>query len=243
MAPLATRRLAAIVTAVVIAVIASIGGSRALEGADAKVEAALGHLRAAWSYARTGNGDLAGMETDAFLAVWDDVEQSLEAAAPGGDADMAALVGRVRTIGLDALGHVDRGALVEARARLAGARSAIREFRRGAGIRSFADCIWDANRVGDGLWTYISDRPDLQNSEATDGVGRAAEAYAAALVRCNETAPRHVARDQEFRRLMDGALASLGGVAQAVERNDGGLLHRYLIEIIALDRLLFFRYG
>src|SRR5690606_39077082 len=125
----------------------------------------------------------------------------------------------------------DRGALAEARARLAGARSAIREFRRGAGIRSFADCIWDANRVGDGLWTYISDRPDLQNSETTGDVGRAAEAYAAALVGCNETAPRHVARDQEFRRLMDGALTSLRGVAQAVERNDGGLLHRYLIEL------------
>jgi hypothetical protein len=53
-----------------------------------------------------------------------------------------------------------------------------------------------------------------------------------------------VIRDRaEFRRLIDGALATLAQVPKAVETRDGDLLHRLLIELRSFDHLLAFRYG
>jgi hypothetical protein len=47
----------------------------------------------------------------------------------------------------------------------------------------------------------------------------------------------------EFRRLVDGALASLARVPEAVAANDADLLHRLVIELQSFDRLLSFRFG
>lgn len=205
-----------------------------------KAEAALAHLRVAWSYARTGNADLAGIEADAFLAAWDELARTV---TPAGGADMAAMVAEVRRLAADALERIDANELAAAKERLARARGSIRAFQGHAGIATFADCIWDANRAGDALWAFIPDRPDLTKARTARRVGETAAAYTAALRRCNETAPEEVAKEEEFRRLMDGALRSLDVVAQAVAARDGALLHRYLIEIISFDRLLYFRYG
>jgi hypothetical protein len=234
---------AAVAAGLAIVLMTATGAAGQIDTYRAKTEAALAHLRAAWSYARTANGDLAGIEADAFLTAWDEVERTVPSARAGDEAKMAALVDKVRKLGTDALDRIDSGRLAEAKASLAQARGAIREFQRDAGIETFADCIWDANRAGDALWIHIPDRPDLRKAGTGTRVGDAARAYSAALTRCNETAPPDVAGQEEFRRLMDGALASLVVVGQAVAAGDGGLLHRYLIEIISIDRLLYFRYG
>jgi hypothetical protein len=221
---------------------AALSGACLADGLDTyreKSEAALAHLRIAWSYARTGNGDLAGLEADAFLAAWGDLEQT----APGGEAGMAAMLGKVRKLGTNALYRIDAGKLAEAREQLARARAEVRAFQRDAGIETFADCIWDANRAGDALWVYIGNRPDLKRAGIARRVGEVAAAYISALARCNERASPEVAGDDEFRRLMDGSLKSLEVVEQAVAAGDGALMHRYLIEIISFDRLLYFRYG
>jgi hypothetical protein len=47
----------------------------------------------------------------------------------------------------------------------------------------------------------------------------------------------------DFRRLIDGALASLGQIPKAAETRDADLLHRLLIELRSFDHLLAFRYG
>jgi len=47
----------------------------------------------------------------------------------------------------------------------------------------------------------------------------------------------------EFRRLIDGALASLDQFPKAIEGRDRDLLHRLLIELRSFDHLLAFRYG
>jgi hypothetical protein len=234
---------AAVVTGLAIVLMTGTAAAGQIDTYRAKTEAALAHLRAAWSYARTANGDLAGIEADAFLTAWDEVERAVPSAKAGDEAKMAALVDEVRKLGTDALDRIDSGRVVEAKESLAQARGAIRAFQHDAGIETFADCIWDANRAGDALWIHIPDRPDLRKAATAARVGDAVRAYSAALTRCNETAPPDVAGEEEFRRLMDGALASLIVVGQAVDARDGGLLHRYLIEIISIDRLLYFRYG
>ena len=47
----------------------------------------------------------------------------------------------------------------------------------------------------------------------------------------------------EFRRLIDGAHASLARVPEAVANKDDDLLHRLLGELRSFDNLLAFRFG
>ena len=47
----------------------------------------------------------------------------------------------------------------------------------------------------------------------------------------------------EFRRLVDGAKASLTLIPKAIATRDSDLLHRVLIELRSFDNLLAFRYG
>src|SRR5437588_119200 len=61
--------------------------------------------------------------------------------------------------------------------------------------------------------------------------------------RCDGMAPVTIRGHPEFRRLIDGAVASLAQVPQAAEARDRDLLHRLLIELRSFDHLLAFRYG
>ena len=56
-------------------------------------------------------------------------------------------------------------------------------------------------------------------------------------------APRGIRDHAEFRRLIDGALASLAQFPKAIETRDADLLHRLMIELRSFDNLLAFRYG
>jgi hypothetical protein len=47
----------------------------------------------------------------------------------------------------------------------------------------------------------------------------------------------------EFRRLIDGAKASLEFIPKAIAARDADLLHRVLIELRSFDNLLDFRFG
>ena len=63
------------------------------------------------------------------------------------------------------------------------------------------------------------------------------------MQRCDGMAPAGIRSHPELRRLIDGALASLAQVPQAVDARDRDLLHRLLIELRSFDHLLAFRYG
>ena len=52
-----------------------------------------------------------------------------------------------------------------------------------------------------------------------------------------------VRKDPEFRRLIDGAKASMKFIPQAIAEHDTDLLHRVLIELRSFDNLLAFRFG
>ena len=73
--------------------------------------------------------------------------------------------------------------------------------------------------------------------------GRRLSRIAATLRRCDGMAPRGIRDHAEFRRLIDGALASLAQFPKAIETRDADLLHRLLIELRSFDNLLAFRYG
>jgi hypothetical protein len=56
-------------------------------------------------------------------------------------------------------------------------------------------------------------------------------------------APDAVRSSAEFRRLIDGALASLALVSKSIVERDGDLFHRVVIELRSFDNLLTFRFG
>ena len=88
----------------------------------------------------------------------------------------------------------------------------------------------------DALFAH-DETPDWESMSA------GAESYRATLQRCDGMAPSGIGNHPEFRRLIDGALASLVQVPRAVDARDHDLLHRLLIELRSFDHLLAFRYG
>ena len=131
---------------------------------------------------------------------------------------------------------LDLGAVDVARKSLDAIRASLSELRRQNGVTVLADCVLDSNTAMDALFAHDA-RPDWSS------VAGSAEAYRATLQRCDGMAPPAIRGHAEFRRLIDGALASLAQVPKAIETRDGDLLHRLLIELRSFDHLLAFRYG
>jgi hypothetical protein len=199
------------------------------------VEAAMSHHRVAAGYLRTENVDLATLEIEGMRAAWGKVSTLPRPAAfrdkekyTATMLDIAArLIGTTLVLNL---GRTD-----VARESLAAIRSALSELRRQNGVAVLADCVLDANVAMDALFAHDKD-PDWES------VAAGSESYRATLRRCDGMAGGF--RDHaEFRRLIDGALASLAQVPKAVDARDGDLLHRLLIELRSFDHLLAFRYG
>ena len=130
-----------------------------------------------------------------------------------------------------------------ARQSLEAIRGDLYDLRKSAGVAVLADCIRDANTAMDALMVYNDRALDWTKSETRDGVASKASSYAAILDRCDGMANDAVRKAPEFRRLIDGAKASLTFIPKAIATRDSNLLHRVLIELRSFDNLLAFRYG
>ncbi len=93
------------------------------------------------------------------------------------------------------------------------------------------------------LWATTTARLDWSNAETRAGISSNAASYGSALDRCDGMADPSVRQMPEFRRLIDGAKASLALVPKAIATRDTDLLHRVLIELRSFDNLLAFRFG
>lgn len=180
------------------------------------------HRRNAAAYLRTGNADLALNEIEA-----------LEARLEGEAKALASAARKAAEAG-------DLAAATESVARL---RSLFAGSRKSRGLRTLADCIAEAEAALAAIDGASQARPSLATDRAIDGIRtRAAEARAA-LARCDGEAPREIAKEPEFRRLVDGATASLGLIPAALDKRDPELLHRLMIELKSFERLLVQRFG
>jgi hypothetical protein len=95
----------------------------------------------------------------------------------------------------------------------------------------------------DALMVYNDRALDWDNSDIRSGLVQKANGYGTLLIRCDEIAGATVREAPEFRRLVDGAKASLLLIPKAIATRDADLLHRVLIELRSFDNLLAFRYG
>ena len=207
-----------------------------LEDFNRTVEAAMSHHRTAAGYLRTGNLDLARLEIDGLREAWAKVSTLPR---PAAFRDQERYTGTILQVAAQLVGIslvINLGRPDVARESLDTIRRMLSALRRENHVTVLADCVLDANVGMDAL--FATDRGPDWESAAAGG-----DSYSATLRRCDAMAPAGIRDHPEFRRLIDGALASLAQFPKAIETRDGDLLHRLMIELRSFDNLLAFRYG
>lgn len=200
------------------------------------VEAAMNHHRVAAGYLRTGNIDLAALELDGLQEAWAKVSTLPR---PAAFRDTQRYTSTMLEIAAQLIGAklvMGMGRPDVARESLDKIRRQLSDLRRENKVEVLADCVLDANTSMDALFAHDAN-PDWES------VSAGGDSYSGTLKRCDGMAPPAIRNHAEFRRLIDGALASLAQFAKAVEARDRDLLHRLLIELRSFDHLLAFRYG
>jgi len=231
--------------AVLIAVFAAASPARADDLADfnAAIESVSAHNRVAIEYLRNGNADLAGLELDRMREAWAKVGARKRPDVFAGDPLYTVVMTDIATRLVTADLMLNVGRPENARQSLLGIRKDIYDLRKSANIVVLADCIRDANEVMDKLMAYHGRPQEPRAAEFKMAVESLARSYSNTLSRCETTADERIRNDPEFRRLIDGAQASLDRIRDVFSQNDPDLLHRLLVELRSFDNLLAFRYG
>jgi len=213
---------------------------------NAAVENAAAHNRVAIGYLRTGNDDLALLEIDRLREAWDRVAQRFTASRPAA-FDGNPLYGplwtteNARFVGINLM--IKMGKPEAVANALNGLRGDLYALRKASGIVVLADCVLDANAIMDAFMAYNDRALDWSKAEVSADISAKASAYANLLDRCDAIAGDALRQNPEFRRLIDGAKASLTFIPQAIATRDADLLHRVLFELRSFDNLLAFRFG
>jgi hypothetical protein len=210
------------------------------------MEKVASHNRVAIGYLRTGNIDLASLEIDRTRQAWGALQQRFAGRRPD-PFEGNRLYGRTftgvsaRLVGAELL--LNAGRPDAAMDSLNALRGDFYELRKASGIYVLADCVRDANTAMDALMVYNDRGLDFSKAETVYDIAGKGSIYGHVLERCDGIAGEPIHSEPEFRRLVDGAKASLALIPKAVETRDADLLHRVLIELRSFDNLLAFRFG
>jgi hypothetical protein len=213
---------------------------------NAAAEAISTHNRIAVGYLRTENFDLASLEIDRMRNAWVTFTERFAGNRPevfDENPLYASLFTAVnaRLVGVDLM--LKTGRLDAARNGLNAIRKDFYDLRKASGVVLLADCVRDANIAMDALMVYNDRALDWSKPDTASDITDKASAYSALLSRCDSIAGDPVRQTPEFRRLIDGAKASLELIPKAISARDADLLHRVLIELRSFDNLLDFRFG
>ena len=213
---------------------------------NAAIEQISAHNRVAIGYLRTENVDLASLEIDRMRNAWVTFTERFAGNRPDafdGNPHYPNLFTGVnaRLVGVDLM--LKTGRLDAARTGLNAIRKDFYDLRKASGVVVLADCVRDANAAMDALMIYNDRALDWSRPGTDSGITNTASAYGTALGRCDSIAGESVRHLPEFRRLVDGAKASLALIPKAIAARDANLLHRVLIELRSFDNLLDFRFG
>jgi hypothetical protein len=210
------------------------------------VERAEAHNRVAVGYLRTGNIDLASLEVDRLREAWAKLNERFAGKRPSifdGNAYYIIAMTDIATrlITADLMLHTGHPDVT--RQALLAIRNDLYKLRRSAGITVLADCVYDANNAMDALMGFDGRELDWKSADTSFDIAGKTAVYDYLLSRCDSMADEAVRKDPEFRRLIDGARASMKFIPQAIAEHDTDLLHRVLIELRSFDNLLAFRFG
>ncbi|MGE0565211.1 MAG: hypothetical protein AB7O50_11920 [Pseudolabrys sp.] len=228
------------------AMIASAAAAATLADFNAAAERAAAHYRVALGYLRTGNTDLAALEVERMRETWSAISRDLAQPPPELSKDVQLYRNTMLDIStrlVTASIMIDTGRPQIAADALRAIRNGLSDLRKANGVVVLADCVRDANTAMDALYVYNDRNLDWSRAGIAGDIAVKATAYGAILKRCDGLADSATRANPEFRRLIDGAAASLAQMPKATETRDAGLLHRLLIELRAFDHLLAFRHG
>lgn len=198
--------------------------------------------RVVLSYIAHDNPDLALTALDRWRATLR-TDGARLAAALRGSLDLNPILDALDAALAEAATAVEREDSARAHAIVDTAIGPLDAWRRAQGLRLFSDCIADLSKRYSALDRYRQTGPDLADAVARTEVRSAAADVTVSVGRCEGQAGDAVRSDPEFRRLADGMSNSLAKIPAALEARDPALLHRLLIELLAFERLLAFRYG
>lgn len=212
---------------------------------NAAVERAAEHNRTALGYLRSESLDLASFELDRMKNAWGDVTGQFGGSPPAALRDnphyTEALVD-VPTRIVTAMIMVNLGRTDIASNSLQAIRLELSKMRHESGIEVLADCVLDHNGAVARLVAYDETPPDWTRADAAAELKARADEIEKVSKHCDAVAGALRERP-EFRRLIDGTLASLKLIPQVIQTNDDNLLRRVIGELRAYDNLLSFKYG
>jgi hypothetical protein len=228
-----------------------LAGARAAPADDltlfnAAMEDVASHNRIAIGYLRNENVDLAAVELEKMKDAWSAFAERFGRDRPEPFRDnklFVTMLVDVPTRIVTANIMINFGRPDIARSSLQAIREEISAVRRASGVAVLADCVLDANVAMDAFYVYRDRAPDWNDPAAATDIAAKADAFGAAVKRCDAMAAEPVRASPEFRRLVDGIAASLAFVPKAIAARDRDLLYRVIIELRSFDNLLAFRYG
>jgi hypothetical protein len=203
--------------------------------------------RSAAFYLGNGNAMVAGFELEQMRERWRVLTARYAQAPPDAYSDLpdfaatlAAIDARIASAAAGAAG-ADAEAAAKA---LAPVRRTLATLRARAGVRVFSDCIDEVNAAMDALYVYRRAEPlDVEDLAQVNDVKAKAAVLGYVLERCDAAADAAVREDPEFRRLVDGMLASSAAVFPALDRKDTAAVINLLRELRSFDRILYLRSG
>ncbi len=222
------------------------GVSDELTDFNAAIETAASHNRVALGYLRTENIDLAALELERMHAAWMDVVRLYGQNPPAAfrsNPRYAATMHDVRFYTTTAIAMLSSGQFGAAREALETNRRLLHELRQASGVEVLADCIIEINAAMARFFAFEAAVPDLEKPDVAADVATRATQLGTTAKRCDSVAPPEVRASPEFRRLLDGIVASLTYVPTAISNRDMDMLRRVIGELRAFDQLLTFRYG
>lgn len=202
--------------------------------------------RQAMFYLRSDNQAVAALELDGFVEQWNALAARWAGSPPDSYADDSTWAKTLRDIGARggrALTLLDAGDGKGALEVLSPVRGMLGDLRRRNGIVAFSDCVDELSAAMDIFARYRRELTDLSDRKAVEPVRRHAAVVAYLFERCDRRAPEPIAKDAEFRRLMDGARVSMDRVWTGFETGDARLYRIGIGELRSFERILFLRFG
>jgi hypothetical protein len=117
-------------------------------------------------------------------------------------------------------------------------RISLSKLRRESGVTVLADCVADADTDFTAL-SEAAEKPNFENGS----LPALSDAYRSTLARCDRTAPPSARDRGEFRKPVDGALAILAQLPQAIQAGDAALLNGLLKALGGFNDALARQYG
>jgi len=208
----------------------------ATDAFHAAVADAYRHYREAMHYHETGNTELAELALDQFVEAWKGIAARYADKPPPAYAQDAAFAETLAAIEAKAMSAVG-SAPAEVLLALGPIRGDLALFRKRNNQQTFSDCIDAMNAAFDRLWEYRRKPPTARQLPAFVA---ATQTTAARYRQCLEQAPPALRDSAEFRRMMEGALASFARLEAATEAE---LIVSLLRELHSFDKLIWLRFG